>query len=510
MPFIIGVAPSESSSGGTIPPEQLEQINTNKSKIEQQDSTLASIQTKDSQQDAAISAVDSKVDSAAANTLALSERVNELETNLVDYGPDIQAIQAKDIAQDTLIVTATAKNDAQDIRLDSIEAANSDYESRISTTEAAIPNKADLVGGKIPINQLPDLPVGRKVSVADDVERLALPIHPDLTIAYQVDTADAWVLDSNEDPSVEDNWDKLGNADAVGVQAFNGRTGNVTPQSGDYTAAMITPTQDLGFISPNDRTRWDDKATTASVVASTSALRSEVEAAYLKTNQKAVVNGVASLGADGKVPLAQLPPLGLTAAQSQRIDQVESNTSLANAKGDSAAVNILAVDTRLSQVDTDSKSRDTAQNVRLAALEARPTNFIPLTQKASANGVAPLDAASKVPIVNLPTFLPQRARIWRDNKRAYNTWVVNDSDGEMVVFVRTNAITDVATYVLINMRADSGSTTLAFASPVEPMPAGNRYITHQATVPAGWQFAVTIAGGGTYTIANIGVWRELS
>lgn len=346
-------------AGDSLTPEQLELLNSTTTKLIQQELVIESIQEKDSSQDISISDLNSRVNSASTTVTNLSSRVGVLEDNYVDYAPTIQDIQTKDTSQDTLISTATSKNEEQDLRLDTMETTSTSHESRVTTLESTIANKADLVSGKIPLNQLPDLPVGRKVSVANEAERLALDSHPDLTIAYQLDTADAWVLDSNEDPSLSSNWDKLGNAQSSGVQSFNGRTGNIDPQSGDYTAAMITTNGDRNFISDTDRTRWDDKATPAQVAASTSALRSEVVAGYIPTSQRASVNGIATLGSDGKVPSIQLPPLGLTTQQALRLDQIEETANLADAKGDSAANNILAVDTRLTQVDNDSKTRDT-------------------------------------------------------------------------------------------------------------------------------------------------------
>lgn len=53
-----------------------------------------------------------------------------------------------------------------------------------------------------------------------------------------------------------------------GVTSFNGRTGNVTPQNGDYTASQV---------------------------------------GAIPTSAKGSANGVASLGNDGKVPSGQLP-----------------------------------------------------------------------------------------------------------------------------------------------------------------------------------------------------------
>ncbi|MFI8748846.1 discoidin domain-containing protein [Vreelandella lionensis] len=126
--------------------------------------------------------------------------------------------------------------------------------------------------GKVPTAQLPDIPAGRKVVVADEAARLALPVHPDLTIAYQSDTGDAWGLDADSAPSIAANWTLLGNAQTGGVNSFNGRTGNVTPQAGDYNASQV---------------------------------------GAIPATEKGTADGVATLDASGKVPAAQLPAAGI-------------------------------------------------------------------------------------------------------------------------------------------------------------------------------------------------------
>lgn len=98
---------------------------------------------------------------------------------------------------------------------------------------------ASLVAGKVPASQLPDPTAGRKVIVADQAARLALPEWDDLTIAYQQSDSTTWGLDADANPSVAGNWTLMGSTAVDGVSAFNGRTGVVLPQAGDYTAAQV-------------------------------------------------------------------------------------------------------------------------------------------------------------------------------------------------------------------------------------------------------------------------------
>lgn len=98
---------------------------------------------------------------------------------------------------------------------------------------------ASLVAGKVPASQLPDPTAGRKVIVADQAARLALPAWDDLTIAYQSSDSTTWGLDADANPSVAGNWTLMGSTAVDGVSTFNGRTGVVVPQTGDYTAAQV-------------------------------------------------------------------------------------------------------------------------------------------------------------------------------------------------------------------------------------------------------------------------------
>lgn len=496
---------------------------------------IEALSTKNDALDSRLTEVGAKMNANIVAVSDISTRVDIVETKTSGLTSRLTNIESVSSTQESMVQEAKSINTTQDARLTTLETSNVSHTSKLAALEAKSPLKADLVSGKIPMSQLPDLPVGRKVSVSDDAERLGLEKHPDLTIAYQLDTADAWVLDANEDPSIAGNWDKLGNAQGTGVSSFKGRTGNVTPAPGDYTADQITPTSDLTFVSKNDRTRWDAKATNETVIATVSTLRSESKLAYLTKDQKGSANGLASLGADGVVPAAQLPPQGMTSTQAQRLTTVESSVILANQKGDSAASNILAVDNRIAQVDRDrtaditgikadyikNSSKGVAGGVASLGADGKvlagqiPTMAIPAdvlrtTNKGTANGVAPLDSTSRVPIINLPSHLPQKGRKWVNVKavRSYNVWRVNDSGNDMQVFIRAAGTSEAGRYIICSMRELQTSTAMQFDSSSIPG-AGTRYMTHEFTVPAGWQYAIAVGGGST-GMSQIGTWYELS
>ena len=135
---------------------------------------------------------------------------------------------------------------------------------RIESIESNITKKADLdSSGKIPASQLPDIASGRKIKVNSEADRLTVSTYPDLTIAYQMDDGSSWVINGNDDPSNIDNWTKLGSALISQVSSFNGRTGNVSPESGDYTSGMITETDEKQFASKNEKISWNNRLTDA-------------------------------------------------------------------------------------------------------------------------------------------------------------------------------------------------------------------------------------------------------
>ena len=135
---------------------------------------------------------------------------------------------------------------------------------RIEGIESNITKKADLdSSGRILTSQLPDIASGRKVKVNSEADRLTMSVYPDLTIAYQMDDSSSWVINGNDDPSNIYNWTKLGSALISQVSSFNGRTGNVSPESGDYTSDMITETNKKQFASKDEKISWNSRLTDA-------------------------------------------------------------------------------------------------------------------------------------------------------------------------------------------------------------------------------------------------------
>lgn len=92
--------------------------------------------------------------------------------------------------------------------------------------------------GKIPTSELPQIDTVERNTVANQAARLALPVSTKFRITIQNDVQRQFYLDPNLDPSVSSNWVDGGSV-ASAVTSFNGRTGNVLPQTGDYSAVQV-------------------------------------------------------------------------------------------------------------------------------------------------------------------------------------------------------------------------------------------------------------------------------
>lgn len=301
-------------------------------------------------------------------------------------------------AQDAAILAAEANQSAS-----SLSVAVDQHTSSINAIDGELLTRATLVDGKVPYEELPDFPVGRKIAVVNEAERLGLSVYSDLTIAYEEDTADAWALNPDADPAVAANWSKLGNAQAIGVTSFNGRTGGIDPQVGDYTTEQVTESATKRYVTTSQVNKWD-------------------------------------------------------------------------AASDSGS------------------------------------NYVTKSRIGQALGVAGLDENGKVYITNLPNFLPQSARIWRDVKanRTVGTWYTNTSKNEMVVHIRSNLGSAANRFISMGVRQNAGATSFIFNNTVlNPISSGIGYAdSNTVTIPSGWQYTLSSNGGSTDALTER--WYELS
>lgn len=95
------------------------------------------------------------------------------------------------------------------------------------------------------------------------------------------------------------------------VTSVFGRTGVVTAQSADYNTSQVTEVTNLYWTTARFDTAFAAK-TTANLAENTNLYYTDVRADARITLQKGAANGIATLGADSKIPSSQLPALAIT------------------------------------------------------------------------------------------------------------------------------------------------------------------------------------------------------
>jgi hypothetical protein len=126
----------------------------------------------------------------------------------------------------------------------------------------------------------------------------------------------------------------------------------------------------------------------------------EIDNGALPNSQKGAVNGVASLGADGKVPTAQLPSVVLTSDKGvpNGVASLDGTGKIPSAQvpGQSNATTTTA---GIVQLSTATNSTSTTQAATPSAVKSAydlAASAIPSTQRGAANGVASLDVNGKL------------------------------------------------------------------------------------------------------------------
>lgn len=491
------------------------------------------------------------------NTSGGREEIAFTEDN-AQYVNLINALDARVSLQQTSIINLTTAAGSQNTAIAAIQTKNIAQDTRLNAIDAAMLNKAPLVDGKVPYSALPELPTGRKVKVANRAERLALPVYADLTIAYEMDTGNAYALSAGANPAIASNWDALGNAQAMGVVSFNGRTGNIAPQTNDYNTDQISETLTKRFVSPTQTADWDAKETPTGAQTKATAVKTYADETFLTKAIRGANNGVAPLGADGKVPAANLPektggggefiiPVStyIDASAIRLASTWYTNTSeydrdirvyANNVSGTNASwVEVLDTAGNVTRFDSERVAGNIV-NSQIITLtipakyqyrwipgastrkldgwfewnKTAGSTFVPLSEKNKANGVAPLDADGKVPMINLPAGLPQATRIWRNVKstKTIGQWTTNTTGNEMLVFLRTEESSNAARWLQCVIRKDAADTEgLTFYSDYTATTVNKRH-TLQLVVPAGWQYILVATGGNTIVATQL--WYEMS
>lgn len=431
-----------------------------------------------------------RIEAVETDNSSIKNRLSTLESKSpVDYSPQIQDLQNTTTQQATSIGELTSKDVTQDDRLTAVESKNTTQDTRLNAAETALTLKADLVGGKVPMGQLPDIPVGRKLNVANRAARLALSSYADITIAYESDTGDAYALDANQDPAIDANWSKLGNALGIGVASFNGRTGNISAQANDYTTSQITEVLTKQFVTQAQKDDWSSRETTsgaqtkatAAQTAAVSSAKTYADSTFIPLSQKNAANGIAPLGSTGKVPAANL------------LTNVAGGVPLLNANAKVQAQYI-----------------ETGTNSGVAPLNS--VGKVPIANLTTnvASGIAVLDSNAKILTSQLPNNLPTSQRIWRDVKatRIVDSYITHTggNGNEMMVYVRSANSTSVTRHIVAIVRESASGPIFLFRSDAYGA-AGDRWQHLYLHVPHGWQYSIRSDGGST--TANIELWYEM-
>jgi hypothetical protein len=129
------------------------------------------------------------------------------------------------------------------------------------------------------------------------------------------------------------------------------------------------------------------------------------------------------------------------------------------------------------------------------------------TVNGASQKVPVLDSNGKVSVSEMQTFMPQRARVWREltsAQRAKDLWYTNNSGNEMDVHIYSSN-QDNPGYVNIAVRANESSTSMFLIN--NSTASGTSRSSGYATIPQGWQYRLHGSSMGTRTWES---WFELS
>lgn len=281
----------------------------------------------------------------------------------------------------------------------------------------------------------------------------------------RLDTNRLYFLNSGDSPSVLGNWFTGPSIDQVAL-SFNGRTGSVVPEFGDYNTDLV-PSVD---VSTSVKYKF---------VIDTGVL-------YIENTDN---NERTQIAKDSD----------LTAFQ----EQVNSLTTVITNPSTGLVDKVGNLETQTESLNNEVNAPSTGLVDKVSALE----NFT--NQKGQPSGIAPLGTASKVPTSFLPDYLPQRKRTWKGvlASRGEGIWYTNTSPNEREVHIVSDNVNS-GGYVNILVRENATSNTYNFivnTMNLSPDGLSSRSFS-TVTVPQGWQYQVSPDNIGTRDLAS---WYEL-
>ena len=167
-----------------------------------------------------------------------------------------------------------------------------------------------------------------------------------------------------------------GEGGSSGVESFNGRSGAIVPQAGDYTAEMV------GAIPITRTVNGKPLSADITLVAADVGARSNTwiptaaETGSIPATEKGIPSGVAALDESGKIPSTQLPDMNYDPSGSASTVQGNLDTHIAN-KANPHAVTAEQIGAVPSSRTVNGKPLSSNISLSAADVGARSNTWIP-------------------------------------------------------------------------------------------------------------------------------------
>jgi hypothetical protein len=150
-----------------------------------------------------------------------------------------------------------------------VEGPAADVDPAGTAIAAALADKADLVSGKVPVNQLPAVALTETIEVANAAARLALTLEQaEGKIVVELDTGRSFGLPLGGDPSEAGDWIQLGDRD-IQIADVNGLSAALGAKADDIDLQAHedeTTQAHGGIVADDDPALTDDREWTADTV----------------------------------------------------------------------------------------------------------------------------------------------------------------------------------------------------------------------------------------------------
>ncbi|QIG58378.1 hypothetical protein SEA_SKOG_226 [Gordonia phage Skog] len=171
---------------------------------------------------------------SSSNAYTLQQIGQVYSTTAAQISSAVSLLQNADLTEKSARQAAVNQLNASLVAMQStLSNQISALQNSLGTTNNALTGKADLVGGKIPTSQLPDISIGRAVAVAGETEMLGLTSAQVQQGDFAVRPDGVWFLNGSN-PALIGNWVKFNAAGSV--TSVNGQTGAVVLDSADVGA----------------------------------------------------------------------------------------------------------------------------------------------------------------------------------------------------------------------------------------------------------------------------------